>query len=206
MQRFTCQHCGTAFTSYNKGRKYCSHRCRATVRAEHDRKRLALVCARCGNRFERKPHRAGRFCSVACSAQTMAEQHAAQPKPWALGNKWRIGKAPSNKRPPDLPPPKSYRGWRWPEERRRAVERDGGCCRQCGKEVGSAIPVHHIRSYREFASWAEANALDNLICLCHSCHSQWHASERSALQRSYSNSRPAQTPESDIPPAPPRTR
>ena len=64
----------------------------------------------------------------------------------------------------------TYRGRGWREIRLVAVERDKGTCQECGKYVGQSIPVHHKRPYREFSTPQEANALENLICLCQSCH------------------------------------
>ena len=64
----------------------------------------------------------------------------------------------------------TYRGKGWTEARRAAVIRDSGVCQDCGKVVGSSIPVHHIIPYRMFNSASKANSLENLVCLCQSCH------------------------------------
>lgn len=37
------------------------------------------------------------------------------------------------------------------------------------------MDVHHIRKYRLFEDPKEANKLENLISLCHSCHSFIHS-------------------------------
>lgn len=66
--------------------------------------------------------------------------------------------------------PQTYRGRSWQKARSLVVKRDNGACQRCGRVVGDSISVHHIRPFREFASEAEANAMDNLICLCQSCH------------------------------------
>lgn len=61
----------------------------------------------------------------------------------------------------------------WQQRRKEARERDSYQCRACDKsegQLGKQLSVHHIKPFRFFASWEEANALDNLICLCQSCH------------------------------------
>ncbi len=75
--------------------------------------------------------------------------------------------------------PSGRRGASWREQRERARARDGYRCRLCGspERPGQTHDVHHIRPFREFSSvegepeaHREANALDNLITLCRSCH------------------------------------
>ena len=65
-----------------------------------------------------------------------------------------------------------YYGASWRRQRRETVARDGGECVICGKEP---VDVHHIRPFREFGveNHEEANALDNLVCLCRQHHSKW---------------------------------
>jgi DEAD/DEAH box helicase domain-containing protein len=80
----------------------------------------------------------------------------------------------------------------WPEARAAARARDGYTCRQCGapERQGRAHDVHHLRPFREFGyvpgenrNDRQANALDNLITLCSTCHHRAEASRgtRSAL-------------------------
>jgi DEAD/DEAH box helicase domain-containing protein len=80
----------------------------------------------------------------------------------------------------------------WPEVRAAARERDGYHCRQCGapEREGRAHDVHHLRPFREFGyvpgenrNDRQANALDNLITLCSTCHHRAEAARgtRSAL-------------------------
>jgi len=85
--------------------------------------------------------------------------------------------------------PNDY-GPNWDEQREAARQRDGYRCRQCGapSPVGAVTTgegrgggrqhdVHHIRPFREFSyvrdqneNYKQANALENLITLCSSCH------------------------------------
>ena len=80
----------------------------------------------------------------------------------------------------------------WPDASRAARARDGGRCRQCGapERPDRAHDVHHLRPFREFAyvpgenrNDRQANALDNLITLCSTCHHRAEAARgaRSAL-------------------------
>lgn len=64
----------------------------------------------------------------------------------------------------------TYRGRGWLEIREKVIERDNGTCRDCGKYIGKSIPVHHILPFRKFKNHEDANSLDNLMCLCQSCH------------------------------------
>ncbi len=85
--------------------------------------------------------------------------------------------------------PNDY-GPNWDEQREAARQRDGFRCRQCGapSPVGAVTTgegrgggrqhdVHHIRPFREFGyvrgqneNYKLANALENLITLCPTCH------------------------------------
>ena len=80
----------------------------------------------------------------------------------------------------------------WPRASAAARQRDGFRCRQCGapERQGRAHDVHHLRPFRSFGylpganrNDREANALDNLITLCSTCHHRAEAAQgtRSAL-------------------------
>ena len=59
----------------------------------------------------------------------------------------------------------------WIIQRNRARARDAYCCQVCGvEESGRAHHVHHKTPFRLFASFVEANQLENLITLCPNCH------------------------------------
>ena len=62
--------------------------------------------------------------------------------------------------------PITYRGRGWLKAREKAIIRDNGTCQDCSKFIGNSIPVHHINPYRN----GKSNDLDNLVCLCQSCH------------------------------------
>ncbi len=114
-----------------------------------------FICEHCGKTFAVKPwlvrqNGTPRFCSHECFHLSGA----------FLGNKspcWVGGK-------------QTYRGRTWHAARLLAIERDKGTCRLCGRIIGNSIPVHHVRPFRDFPTTEAANSLDNLICLCQSCH------------------------------------
>ncbi|HET7011788.1 MAG TPA: DEAD/DEAH box helicase [Anaerolineales bacterium] len=80
----------------------------------------------------------------------------------------------------------------WMRASAAARQRDGFRCRQCGapERPGRVHDVHHLQPFRSFGYVAgsnrkdlEANALDNLITLCSTCHHRAEAARgtRSAL-------------------------
>ncbi|MBN2117811.1 MAG: DEAD/DEAH box helicase [Anaerolineales bacterium] len=59
----------------------------------------------------------------------------------------------------------------WSKVRDRARARDKYTCQVCGAvETTRQHDVHHKTPFRAFTSFIEANRLENLITLCHSCH------------------------------------
>lgn len=62
-----------------------------------------------------------------------------------------------------------YRGPSWPQQRRRALERDGHQCVRC--KTSEQVTVHHKIPFCLFATHVAANHLSNLETLCRPCHS-----------------------------------
>lgn len=135
-------------------------------------------CTLCGKIFEIKPWIArqnktksgNRFCSRDCHSQYMSQNFSGENSPQWVGGIT------------------TYRGKGWLRARSAAVERDNGTCRGCGKIVGKSISVHHIVPFRLFDSVEKANALDNLICLCQSCHMRYENIAPHQLQNILSTS------------------
>ena len=66
--------------------------------------------------------------------------------------------------------PNQY-GPNWEQQKARARERDEFTCQICGTpEDGRAHDVHHKIPFRSFASYKQANRLENLITLCPNDH------------------------------------
>lgn len=130
---------------------------------------VMMTCKHCNSSFSRKPWYIkipgykGDFCSVACRDGYKAEHLSGENSPMWVGGIT------------------TYRGKGWVAARMLAVERDQGSCQQCGKVVGVSIPVHHVRPFRLFETAAEANQLQNLMCLCQPCHMAVESQAMAAL-------------------------
>lgn len=146
-----CKHCGKSFTATPSTNKvYCSNKCRFADRPQ----KVSVKCEHCGNDFMIHQYRLKggvRFCSKECQSLGAVGENS---KLW-LGH--RI----------------DYRGANWNRQRKIARERDNNTCQCCGRkwqEGERLFAVHHIKRFREFASYLEANVLENLATVCHSCH------------------------------------
>lgn len=74
----------------------------------------------------------------------------------------------------------NYYGPNWQEQREKALRRDGYVCQDCRmtnsehyREYGQSLHMHHIRRFRGFDHYEEANRIVNLVTLCQSCHGKW---------------------------------
>lgn len=77
-----------------------------------------------------------------------------------------------------------YRSPEWQRMREYIYERDGGCCKECGRFVfGRQAHIHHIVPISENPSLK----LDpnNLILLCESCHKKVEEGSRKWEERLY---------------------
>ena len=161
-----CSLCGKQFDmqtgQYNRnlheGRKmYCSRQCMGKGFMD----RIILKCSECGKEFQRA--RSGvdangkhYFCSKACQAVNLDYILRGEDHHYYINGDTC-----------------SKRGNGWKRTRKQVRERDGYTCQICGVsefELGKALDVHHIKPYRLFDSYEEANKFDNLIALCPSCH------------------------------------
>lgn len=139
-----CPICGKMFTRKRSSpRERCSRACRAITQRKPPRP--SAICEVCDGSFITHPSRKNRFCSWACFMQ----QH------------WRGGRLP-------------YYGPSWRAARRAARRRDR-VCQDCGvtpHDLGRALDIHHLISFRSFGveRHTEANTLANLIALCNVCH------------------------------------
>lgn len=130
----------------------------------------SFVCKYCGKEFKRETYRlkantghTGDFCSKECRGVHRRDHQSGPNSPYWVGG------------------PKTYRGRNWLAARAVIVERQQGICAACGRYIGKSLPVHHIRPYREFNNYKEANDPSNLIGLCQSCHMKQEPRTRSTL-------------------------
>lgn len=163
---FLCRYCGEEFrrklseVKFRGGAPFCSNKCYHSSDKRNPDCWEMKICKTCGVEFEipkawvRKGE--GKFCSKNCHDDWQRKYAPrGENAPY-----WKGGWEP-------------YYGPNWPEQRRKALERDGYVCRKCGKFQGYKNPcVHHIKPFREFGreSYEGANDLENLITLCVSCH------------------------------------
>lgn len=196
-KQLTCPTCGKVFTRSSaqlarvKHGAFCSRECHYAGRSTGATKRVVtkpytytpegkaslienarrpkgkrvfhmLTCANCGKEFDdpgdgRKRKSGLTFCSLdCCNAYRKGENNPS----------WRGGYP-------------GYYGPDWRGCRRAARIRDDYTCRRCHKVCKPphrAPDVHHVRPVNSFDDPNDANTLDNVVCLCHTCHMhvEWH--------------------------------
>jgi hypothetical protein len=171
-----CQRCGKAFSIYQArgDAKFCSWECR--------KDQVKRECPACGQHFEARASAKRLTCSRSCLLRLRAREgrspRQGQPKRPGEVEKIAVGLERHYAGRPEIHwnykgGPGAPRGPSWNRQRRLARDRDGHACRLCGRtaeSIGRNIPVHHIKPFREFGDAESANHLDNLVCLCQSCH------------------------------------
>jgi hypothetical protein len=72
---------------------------------------------------------------------------------------------------------KHYRGPNWQEQREKAIKRDNEECQKCGisreqhkEKFDKDLEADHIKPFRLFDDYKEANKLSNLTTYCCVCH------------------------------------
>ena len=154
--KIECKYCGKVFEaleSQSKGKKYCSKECYTNWMGPQI-KRMCLVC---NKEFHIKPasinNGEGKYCSRKCYAIWQGENQRGE-----NNQCWRGGK--------------SREPYNWdfsPELKEKIRKRDNYICRMLGCNAiqsNKKFPIHHI-DYNK-----QNNEPENLITLCHSCHSK----------------------------------
>lgn len=128
-----CITCGKGYESYDKGRKYCSIRCRPSP----PKNRVEKICLHCGKIFEiKRSHADGRFfCSNPCRL-TYRSLHKKQPKPKVV----RLAKLPPPPKPPKIP---KIVKQKIPRVKQRFY------CKTCGVEIGGKKASVCRKCFRE---------------------------------------------------------
>lgn len=160
MVTLNCKFCGKEFqvqpsrAKHGRG-KHCSPACQyATKRAMPKAPRVKRVCLNCGTTFELLPSTfrdhigVGKYCKRKCR-----DEH-------------RVGKNHPQSITGDRDPRYKH-GANWQAQRRKARKRDNRICQHCNEK---GQDVHHIKPFRLFDSYKDANVLSNLVTLCKPCH------------------------------------
>lgn len=188
---------------------FCSRKCatdskiptRGAAKARENK--VSVICPECGALNKRKyAHRKRLFCDRSCFrayARKHPEKYLIRPltnpetvkKVMATRKRnksnWMLGKH-AEKHPRWKGGKVQYRGPSWSDARLAAISRDGFLCISCSVKPGS--DVHHIIAFRKFRYKAgenrndiDANHIDNLIFLCHSCHAIAENSKNSNIPK-----------------------
>jgi len=179
-----CHWCGddneiSKYRVENFERNFCDDNCKGawqSTRTGEDapaykpNKQHTAECANCGGEVgHRTPTRIERADRNFCAPNCFEE--------------WQ--KTDAHPSGPDHPNYKGYEyyyGPSWDERRERALEVYSRCCALCGKHENEhyrSLDVHHIRPFRKFQKddgsydFESANAVENLVPLCNSCHKKW---------------------------------
>ncbi|MDQ0245998.1 5-methylcytosine-specific restriction endonuclease McrA/endogenous inhibitor of DNA gyrase (YacG/DUF329 family) [Bacillus fengqiuensis] len=162
---FTCEVCletKKVLPCYAEKRMVCSTVCRDKLLSI--RGTVTVKCTNCNKDVKRRKSRIRgkmNFCSDECMITYFRESDfmKGENSPNFIGGGTK------------------YYGPDWSNQRRKARTRDGYCCQDCGiseKELDRELDVHHITPFRFFEDSAEANRLENLVCLCADCHRKRH--------------------------------
>jgi hypothetical protein len=166
-ERSSCLICGSEFEYYPSEKPGCY--CPECVEDEDWRdvpetlsgeennqyNSIKTDCANCGDEIEVAESKLTdkNYCNMSCFAEHRSEFQIGEDNP-----NYKGGESSS-----DL-----YSG-RWYEVKRKCRDRDNLTCQKCGNKSGT-IDVHHITPVREFDDPNQSHTLDNVVCLCRSCH------------------------------------
>jgi 5-methylcytosine-specific restriction endonuclease McrA len=202
---FDCDCCGESFTRPLAWVKkcegtgnYCSNECKNASIDVGVTNRETRVCDGCDSEFEVVPSSDKDFCSLDCAYGNRSIDNAHTKDCEICGDEFRTGgqsKAERRKtcsrdcrqewltgryRGEDSATWKGgydqYYGNNWPEQRKKARERDNYTCQVCGVEeaqLDKQLSVHHVFPVREFDDPEDANGLINLVTMCEPCHGKW---------------------------------
>ncbi len=164
-----CGACGNVFKVKQSSQKtFCSFACYNRKRYVPDKK-----CVNCGKKFAPLKKvgthiarvNSAKLCSKQCAQEwlTNNEERKRKISVAMTGPKhplWQGGKSALNEI--------SVRGPNWKEQSRKAMDRDGRKCCDCGNS--SDLVVHHKVPFHNYDNYTQANKLTNLETLCRPCH------------------------------------
>jgi predicted HNH restriction endonuclease len=139
-------------------RVYCSECSRESSREE-------TSCVECGDKFEYYPsEKKGLYCETCVDEVDWNSRNLPSDVSGENNPNWKGGSNNST----------IYTG-KWNSVRRKCLKRDNHTCQNCGKnkkELGREPDVHHIIPVKTFEDEQDAHYIDNVICLCSSCHNK----------------------------------
>lgn len=132
-------------------RRFCSRRCNGAFNRS---RKVMVTCPTCGK--TREITEGGARKSKSCASCASDRLSGAGSGTWKGGHHhWSPGRYG-----------RDQDGLSWKVQRRLAWERDNETCQHCKTKKNRKPDVHHIIPFRVSLS----HALDNLLCLCQSCH------------------------------------
>lgn len=156
----TCENCGIVFTlppSKKQGEHtFCCYNCYNEWRKKQPANTIRVKCDNCETPMDVYPSKFAINEHFYCSKQCRAQHILGENNP---AYRHGLGRH-------------IYYGSNWKSQRRKAIKRDGGKCRICGKtpKRSRLLHVHHITPASNFKERNKANKLSNLITVCHRCH------------------------------------
>jgi 5-methylcytosine-specific restriction endonuclease McrA len=170
-----CEYCGEtkqvtpSRLEYNS-RFFCDYDCRGDWLSEQTGEDaraweggdVEITCEWCGDTREVRPAKAesSRFCSEDCMLDWRSEEFSGEDHHRYKEETVEL-----------------YYGPNFPEQRLKALERDNHQCQVCGKsneqnikDATCGLNCHHIRKFKAYDSYEQANRLRNLVMLCSRCH------------------------------------
>lgn len=167
LEKRSCEICGEKFeTHVNNEQRFCSHDCHykwlhdyLTGENSPHYSRIDVTCSECGEVFSRSPSKLEGVTDYYCSRECYYKNHSGEHAP-----RWKGGSS-------------NYYGKTWGKQRKKALNRDGHHCQNCGitqekhqSRYKRELEVHHIKPFRTFEDTKKAHKLENLVTLCTSCH------------------------------------
>jgi hypothetical protein len=157
---------------------FCDHNCagrywsKNRIGSRHPRYNggdVGVTCQACGEMYEVRRAKVDgtRFCSRECLGKVRIKEMRGENNP--------------NYNPDSI----DKTGPNWLEQRRKRIEKDNGCCVDCGmsmeesiQKYGNELDVHHIMPRYLYDEpdgfdYKSANKLSNLVSMCRSCHHKW---------------------------------
>lgn len=172
-----CNNCGKdilKIPSYIMDMNFCNYKCHGEWKSKNlvgenspFYNRVKRECSNCGKELLVPKSRDVRE-NVYCDTKCMGE-HYSESEMFSGDNspKWTGGKITRNE----------Y-GANWMRQRNRVRTREKYACKRCGKteeDNKEELSVHHIKNFKLFSSYREANHMSNLVGLCRECHTFVHS-------------------------------